>query len=140
MLGCVECAFILAVWRFDSVSLCCVIEGLGGLRCKAWAFLGGQGDQADLCLRNLRCLWVVQGVPIKMRHLFSFISPYILMLQFYALYGQWKDVLMFVLHIGTGLRDKWFQRYSVSGFVYQILCQTILKVQIYWRIYRYMRF
>ena len=58
MLGCVECAFILAVWRFDSVSLCCVIEGLGGLRCKAWAFLGGQGDQADLCLQNLRCLWV----------------------------------------------------------------------------------
>ena len=90
------------------------------------------------CYRSV--LFFLQGVPIKMRHLFSFISPYILMLQFYALYGQWKDVLMFVLHIGTGLRDKWFQRYSVSGFVYQILCQTILKVQIYWRIYRYMRF
>ena len=49
------------------------------------------------------------------------------MLQLYALYGQWKDVLPFVLHIGTGLSDKRFQRYSVSGFDYQIQCKTILK-------------
>ena len=47
------------------------------------------------------------------------------MLQFYALYGQWKDVLPFVLHIGTGLSDKRFLRYSGSGFDYQILWFTI---------------
>ena len=30
----------------------------------------------------------LQGVPKKIRHLFSFISPSVLMLQFYALHGQ----------------------------------------------------
>ena len=30
----------------------------------------------------------VQGVPIKMRHLVSFISPSVLMIQLYALHGQ----------------------------------------------------
>ena len=30
----------------------------------------------------------IQGVSKTMRHLFSFISPSVLMLQFYALYGQ----------------------------------------------------
>ena len=63
----------------------------------------------------------LQGVPKKMRHLFSLISPCVLMLQDYALYGQLEDVLPFVLHIGSGLSDKRFSRYSVYGFDYQIL-------------------
>ena len=50
------------------------------------------------------------------------------MLQFYALYEQWQDVLPYVLHIGTGLSDERFPRYSGSGFDYQILYKTILKV------------
>ena len=71
---------------------------------------------------------LLQGVPKKMRHLVSLISPSVLILQFHALYGQLKDVLPFVLHIGRGLRDKRFPRYSGSGSDYQILCKTILKV------------
>ena len=69
---------------------------------------------------------LVQGVPKKMRHLFPLISPSVLMLQFYTLYGQLIDVLPFVLHIGRGLRDKRFPRYSGSD--YRILCKTVLKV------------
>ena len=82
----------------------------------------------------------LQGVPKKLRLLCYSISPSVLRLQFYALHGQWKDVLTFVLHIGTDLSDKRFLRYSGSGYDSQILCKTILKVYIYWRIYRYMRF
>ena len=63
----------------------------------------------------------LQGVPKRMRHLFSLISPSVLMLQFYTLYGQLIDVLPFVLHIGRGLREKRFPRYSGSGSDYQIL-------------------
>ena len=43
------------------------------------------------------------------------------MLHLYALYVQLDDVLPFVLHKGRGLSDKWFRRYSCSGFDYQIL-------------------
>ena len=68
---------------------------------------------------------MIQGVSKKMRHIVSFISPSVLMLQFYALDGQLKVVLPFVLHIGRGLRDKWFPRYSGSGFDYQIQWFTI---------------
>ena len=71
--------------------------------------------------------FVLQGVPEHMQHQFSFIFPSVLMLQFYALHGQWKDVLPFVLHIGTGLSDKRFLRYSGSGYDNQTLCKTILK-------------
>ena len=39
------------------------------------------------------------------------------MLQDYALYGQLEDVLPFVLHIGSGLSDKGFSRYSHSFLV-----------------------
>ena len=60
------------------------------------------------------------GCPQKMRHIFLFISPSVLMLQFYALCGKLQDVLPFVLHIGTGLTDKRFLRNSGSSFDYQI--------------------
>ena len=50
------------------------------------------------------------------------------MLQVHALYVQLGDVLPFVLHIGRGLSDKWFQRYSCSGFDFQIKSISILKV------------
>ena len=50
------------------------------------------------------------------------------MLQVHALYLQLGDVLPFVLHIGRGLSDKWFRRYSCSGFDFQIMCKSILKV------------
>ena len=46
---------------------------------------------------------------LNIRHLFSFISPSVFMLQFYALYGQREEVLLFVLHIGTGLSDNGFE-------------------------------
>ena len=38
-----------------------------------------------------------------------------------ALYVQKGDVLLFVLHIGTGLSDKWFRRYRRNRFKTQIL-------------------
>ena len=50
------------------------------------------------------------------------------MLHNYALYSQLDDVLPFVLHIGSGLSDKRFSRYSHYGFDYQIIQKTILKV------------
>ena len=45
-------------------------------------------DEVTFWPWRLEALVILQGVPIKMRHLFSFISPSVLMLQFYALYGQ----------------------------------------------------
>ena len=65
-----------------------------------------------------------------MRLLFFFISPSVLLLQFYALYGQRKEV---VLHI-----DKRFQRYlqnhfenRILKFLYFGLCTIQENLQIY---------
>ena len=63
-----------------------------------------------------------------MRHLVSLISSSVLLLHVHALYLQLGDVLPFVLHIGRGLSDKWFLRYSCSGFDFQIMSISILKV------------
>ena len=80
-------------------------------------------DKNISCISSLQCflpsalhIWhkYVQGVPKKMRHLFSFISLSILMLQLYALYG-------FVLHIETCRRDKRFRRYLQNHFENRIL-------------------
>ena len=70
----------------------------------------------------------IQGVPKKMRHLFSLISPSVLMVQDNALYGQLEDALPFVLHIGSGLSNKRFSRYSRFGLDYHITHEIILKV------------
>ena len=65
----------------------------------------------------------IQGVPKKMRHLFSLISLSVLILQDYAIYRQLEDVLPVVLHIGSGLSNERFSRYSGYAFNYQILDQ-----------------
>ena len=65
-------------------------------------------------------------------HLFPLISPSVLMLQVHALYLQLGDVLLFVLHTGRGLSNKWLQRYFCSGFDFQIMSKSIFKV---WKTY-----
>ena len=41
----------------------------------------------------------------NMQHIFSIISLSIVMLQLFALNGQIEDALLFLLHIGMGLRE-----------------------------------
>ena len=48
------------------------------------------------------------------------------MLQYYALHVQKGDVLLFVLHIDTGLSDKRFLRYRRNGFDYENIIVSIL--------------
>ena len=120
-----EARLILECWRrmkADSMK--------AGWRNKGWRIKAEiKIWRLDLDLENSRMIQKksVQftGCIKENRHLFSFISPSVLMLQLFAVYGQWEEVLPFGLHIEIYLSDERFLSYKQNGLGYQIILSTI---------------
>jgi hypothetical protein len=63
-------------------------------------------------------LITIQGISKLMRNLFSLISPYNVMLNFFDLYGQRQEVLLFLLHTLPCLCYKTILKYYILNILH----------------------